>query len=507
MAQTRIKVYGPPGTGKTTHCLEILCTHLMAGERVLFISFTRAARDEAHRRVMQTFGEIPANARVSTIHSLCMRMLEIPKSCLFEQGKVRWEFYHTFDRLGVSNGNIKKTLNLYHRLRNERSYSKETLDRFREDGHEDIFAHYGLNSLLVDRYEAWKLKHAYIDFTGIVERVAKGEGGVPEFDVVIIDEAQDLTPLQWKVVDRVYEKASTVYVVGDDDQCIYNFLGANVEPFLTWRCDVVRVLERTHRLPRAILDYARKVSDRIAHRQEKNINTEIPIQGHIQEALLIDSVPFNTFPSELYLVRNKYMLDRVQDILNIKGVPYRGSRSPWMRPDIQAIAGLVDWRTKTLSAFDWKVLKKQLSPGFVSFVETRNPQLVETNSDFVLPPLNEVLRGTAFADAYWWEKFLPTIPPELRLMIRNALRRYSLQVCLHPGLELSTIHAAKGKEADRVYVCSALTEKIRESVYITDDEHRLFYVAVTRAKKELFLMTDPMADENCEYPFPALTKG
>lgn len=507
MSQTRIKVYGPPGTGKTTHCLEILCNHLMAGEKVLFISFTRAAKDEAHRRVMQTFGEIPANAKVSTIHSLCMRMLEIPKTCLFEQGKVKWQFYQTIDRLGVSNANIKKTLGLYQRLRNEMSYSKETLDRMREEGASDIFSHYGLNSLLVDRYEAWKMKHAYIDFTGIIERVAKGEGTVPDFDVVIIDEAQDLTKLQWRVADRIYEKATTVYVVGDDDQNVYNFLGSNVGTFLSWRCDVVHVLDRTYRLPQVILDYARKVSDRIAYRQEKSIRTEIPIQGAIQQAFLTDAVDFNVYPSELYLVRNQYMLDRVQDILNIKGIPYRGRRSPWMRPDIQAIAGLSDWRAKTLSAFDWKVIKKHLAPGFVSFVETRNPQLVEPNSDFVLPPLNEVLNANAFAEPHWWEKFLPTIPPVLRLMIRNALRRYSLQVCLHPGLELSTIHAAKGKEADRVYVCSALTEKIRASVYITDDEHRLFYVAVTRAKKELFLMTDPMADENCEYPFPTLTKG
>ena len=72
---------------------------------------------------------------------------------------------------------------------------------------------------------------------------------------------------------------------------------------------------------------------------------------------------------------------------------------------------------------------------------------------------------------------------------------------MNPTLELSTIHGAKGQEADRVYVCSALTDKLHRGIELKYDEHRLFYVAVTRTKDELILINDAEAGKN-QYTFP-----
>ena len=71
---------------------------------------------------------------------------------------------------------------------------------------------------------------------------------------------------------------------------------------------------------------------------------------------------------------------------------------------------------------------------------------------------------------------------------------------LHPTLEPSTVHGAKGKEADCVYLCSGLTEKLRRLADSEDTEHRVFYVGATRAKKELVLVSD--IDNSSQYPFP-----
>ena len=55
---------------------------------------------------------------------------------------------------------------------------------------------------------------------------------IPEFDVVFIDEAQDLSPLQWKLYDVLKTKAKDIYLAGDDDQAIFAWAGADVKRFI-----------------------------------------------------------------------------------------------------------------------------------------------------------------------------------------------------------------------------------------------------------------------------------
>jgi len=504
MEQTRIKVYGPPGTGKTTYCIDLLCDHVMAGDSVLFISFTRAAKEEAHRRMRTMFGDIPPQARVHTIHAYCMKLLNIPPMCIFEtQGDVKLKFYQTVDHMGMNNSAIKQTLSLYHRLRNEQSYSKRVFDQCRELEIDDVFTASGLNSGFIERYEEWKKHEAYIDFTTVVEKVAAGEGTPEKIDVVIIDEAQDLTTLQWHAVSRIYQEARTIYVVGDDDQSIYSFLGADVHSFLSWHCSVVRQLDHTYRLPKKILDYSLKIADRISYRQDKAIQTNVEREGQIVRAALSDTMRFNERDSELYLTRNDYMLDRVKDILLVDGVPYRGKRSPWETRSVKTIQTLVGWEHRELSDHDWRMSKYVLPPTFVTKIEGKFPQLHERNLAVSIPPLRKLLDNTLFNRPFWWELLLPRINPQVLPGIKLGIRKYGLQTCMNPTMELSTIHGAKGKEADRVYLCSGLTDKIKNMMDTKDDEHRLFYVGVTRAKKELVLIDDLyMAEEN-NYPFPS----
>ena len=72
------------------------------------------------------------------------------------------------------------------------------------------------------------------------------EGIAPSFDLMIIDEAQDLTPLQWKFVYKLGEKAKRIYLAGDDDQAIYEWNGADVKSFQNFPGKDV-VLKYSHR--------------------------------------------------------------------------------------------------------------------------------------------------------------------------------------------------------------------------------------------------------------------
>jgi len=503
MNQTRIKVYGPPGTGKTTYCLDLLCDHLQAGDRVLFVSFTRAAKLEAHRRLMGIFGEIPLQATVSTIHALCLRIANIPTTCIFEtQRDVKREFYQRIERMGMARKSLEQTLSIYNRLRNECSYDRSVMELAGLYDAEDVFSDAGLNWRFIDQYESWKTLNAYIDFTALLERVAVGEGKPEHYDVVIIDEAQDLTTLQWRVMDRIYKSAGTVYVVGDDDQSIYGFLGADVHTFLTWPCSVVRVLDRTYRLPQNLLTYSLKIAARIHDRYTKTLRTNVKGEAKFFSAALSEHVAFNVHDSELYLVRNEYMLQKVQDILLLNGVPYRGRYSPWSIPSVQAIRTVLEWKDRELSAHDWKILRRSLAAPVVKYVEDRYPEVVDRHSLSIIKPVGQLFTFETFRGPWWWDKFLPSIHPDILPGIKKGITEYGIEKCMNPTLELSTIHGAKGREAERVYVCDGLTDRIVDTLNTSDNEHRVFYVAVTRAKKELFLMQDLNANLDNIYTFP-----
>ena len=72
-----------------------------------------------------------------------------------------------------------------------------------------------------------------LDFTDMVQRYIT-DGLVIPFKVLMVDEAQDLTPLQWDMVVKIAEAVDRVYIAGDDDQAIYEWNGADVNLFQTF---------------------------------------------------------------------------------------------------------------------------------------------------------------------------------------------------------------------------------------------------------------------------------
>ena len=90
----------------------------------------------------------------------------------------------------------------------------------------------------------------------------------------------------------------------------------------------------------------------------------------------------------------------------------------------------------------------------------------------------------------WFDVF--TVDPEECLYIREMLRQEE-ELHKDPRVELSTIHSAKGGEATNVLLILDNTKTIREATEKSDDkqdeEHRVWYVGVTRTKQNLYIMT------------------
>ena len=85
---------------------------------------------------------------------------------------------------------------------------------------------------------------------------------IPEFDVVFIDEAQDLSPIQWKLYDILKSKSKNIYLAGDDDQAIYGWAGADVDRFIQEPAKE-KVLSKSRRIPKAVQDISEIITARI----------------------------------------------------------------------------------------------------------------------------------------------------------------------------------------------------------------------------------------------------
>jgi superfamily I DNA/RNA helicase len=97
-------------------------------------------------------------------------------------------------------------------------------------------------------YRKFKAAHMLMDFTDLLERLIEQQERLPALEVLIVDEAQDLSRQQWKLVRALAEKADRTFVAGDDDQAVYTWSGADVESFLSCEGEV-KILEQSYRVP------------------------------------------------------------------------------------------------------------------------------------------------------------------------------------------------------------------------------------------------------------------
>ena len=114
--------------------------------------------------------------------------------------------------------------------------------------------------------KVYKSDTGKLSFTDMISNYVE-QCSPPKLEILIVDEAQDLVPLQWKMVLKLAGNAEKIYFAGDDDQAIHRWAGVNVDLFM--RCsENVRVLDQSYRLPRSAYDLAMNVVRRIRHRKQ-----------------------------------------------------------------------------------------------------------------------------------------------------------------------------------------------------------------------------------------------
>lgn len=285
------------GSGKTEvvarRVVELLrprADHALAPQNIVAFTFTEKAaaelKDRIVRRVRDELGDVPGMAEmyVGTIHGFCKTLLndEIPAFLKFDVlNQVQQALF--VDRYAQQSG-----------LSTSRDLTGRPLVRYKDTGRYidalDILRQAELRpEKLVNNTVAQGLQlyrklldtKCYLDFTAIMEhalRVLREDEGVrarlaQRVRHVIVDEYQDVNPIQEKVVAALADLGASLCVVGDDDQTIFQWNGADVRNILTFTARypgarTVR-LEENFRSSRAIVEVARDFIAQNSHRLPK----------------------------------------------------------------------------------------------------------------------------------------------------------------------------------------------------------------------------------------------
>jgi len=216
-------VLGGPGAGKTTRLLGVMEAALERGihpSKVAFVAFTNAAADEARNRARARFGLTDEDLPLfRTIHSLCFREMGLRRSdVLGESGlgefaEICGELRDDEDTDGPATRlSASHLLTLDHYARTTRLTIRQAW--------EDHGASVDWFRLLrfSEAYKVYKRDRGLIDFTDMLDQYAR-TGAPTSATVAIVDEAQDLTKLQWRCVDIAFRKADELWIGGDDLQC------------------------------------------------------------------------------------------------------------------------------------------------------------------------------------------------------------------------------------------------------------------------------------------------
>lgn len=459
-------ILGPPGTGKTTTLLKIMEDALSSGmdpKKIGFISFTKRAIKEARDRVKVKFNLTTVQVQnFRTLHSFAFRHLGLSTRNLMTKKN-----YQEFaDVMGIELTGIDVEENLEDietvvfedgdRLlfldgvaRNTQRTIEETWEKYggELDFHEVNRVHIGL--------ALYKQQFAIMDYTDLLERFLVEDFNL-SFDLLLIDEAQDLSALQWKVIEKINKKAKKVYIAGDDDQAIFRWAGADIEHFINLQGNV-QVLDHSYRLPKEVHDYAKTILTNISVRRDKQFNPA-DHSGAVQYIPDIESLDFNK-GTWLLLARSGYSLFPYISYARSVGIFYSfKERGPNVSLFCKAIQ--IYYR-----------LQKNLN------VDDQEFRIV-----------SQFMPGTFRIERPWYEA-LTLMSPEHRLWFRT-LEEGGENLSTTPRVQFSTIHGAKGAEADNVVICPDVSYKAyKEMNENPDDEARVFYVGVTRAKKNLFILT------------------
>ncbi len=554
------------GSGKTktlTYKIAYVMSEFGLSPRdVVTITFTNKAARELKERTASLLGEDISGMYIGTFHSVALRLLRESgirpmvydrKDQVFLVKDILKEF--NLDPKKFTPGRIVSSISFY------KSHMKGWKDVEEESPFEEVLAK------VFRRYEERLAGLNGVDFDDIILRCIEflgSDGGKRTFPRVFIDEYQDTNKPQHMFVKMLSQGDGLVCAVGDEDQSIYGFRGADIGNILRFTSEFadsrVVKLEKNYRSGKRILEIANRVISRNTLRSEKVLYSDIEggnvdvvkCGSEFEEAefiteRIIDLVNDGISPGDIgILCRTNFQMYPIEKVLLDSSVPYTvvGSIRFFERKEIKDLVSFVRLAVEPADDISFvravtsypqgigksllDVISNLASEAGVGYFEA-SLRLIESGDlggrqiralrgfieriDCIRKLVDESESTVEFLEGVFevsgYIKYLENAKEFGKIenvmalkdteystvgdfVDRIALADYSDEGSRTGAVNLMTIHAAKGLEFHTVFV-PGMEEGLFPNDHLVvsemqvEEERRLFYVAVTRAKRNLLL--------------------
>ncbi len=569
------------GSGKTTVLINRIA-YLIGGlnvrpYQILAITFTNKAANELKTRLKDMLGAEGDDVFASTFHSMCIRFLrrDIEKIGYNKD-------FNIFDRADqttvvkdcLKELNVDSEIFNHKTVLNEISRAKDELQTYDDMRKNNPFDY--KKGIIADIYQLYQKKlKAYnaLDFDDIIMLTVKLFEEYPEvlsyyqnkFKYVMVDEYQDTNHAQYKLVSMIADGYKNFCVVGDDDQSIYKFRGADIENILSFEhsyenAKVIK-LEENYRSTQTILDAANGVIKNNRGRKGKSLWTSNGAgekisyyrasnehdEGYYIADKISDMQGEYNYSDFAILYRTNAQSRVIENMLIQAAVPYRvlGGLRFFERKEIKDILAYIKLANNNLDNVSLKRIinepKRGIGAKTVSNCEaianSRGVSMLEVCrseggklGDFaalidsfmtisqtqpVSKLINTVIEKSGYGDMLLKENTVEALTrlENIKELLSDAmefekasedksLNAYLEKISLIADVDnydetqdtvvLMTLHSAKGLEFPVVFLCgmeeglfpSFMSQATADEL---EEERRLCYVGITRAKKKLFL--------------------
>lgn len=367
------------GSGKTrviTHRIaHLIAHHRVYGPAILAVTFTNKAAGEMRERVLRLLGGLPTQSGpvVSTFHSFCVRLLRrdgAPLAQIRPGFTTSFHIYDDSDQLAVLKQVYRKLgidekavppRGILSRISHAKNQKLAPEDIYRVSAAPDA----ARLAVLYEHYQLALQAANALDFDDLLleaVRLLRHDEQVRDLwnrrvEFLMIDEYQDTNRAQYELMRLLSQRHSNVAVVGDEDQSIYGWRGADIRNILDFEHDfpnatVIR-LEQNYRSTKTILEAASRVVERNTARKGKTLWTDGPAGDPIcyfeaedgeQEALFIADTLRKIFAADprtraAVLYRTNFQSRQIEEALRRYSLAYKvvGGLSFYQRAEIKDV--------------------------------------------------------------------------------------------------------------------------------------------------------------------------